>query len=120
MAIEHDSRDNIFTPNRGWIGAAEATFYDPRLGSDNDFQAIAVTCSPTARRRGRSARAADGRAARGDVPFYMLPFIDMRGIPAARFQDDNVAVLEAEVRYDMTERWSLVGFFRRRPRLGRP
>lgn len=40
----------------------------------------------------------------------MLPFIDLRGIPAARFQDENVAVLEAELRVDVTPRWSLVGF----------
>ena len=52
-----------------------------------------------------------GTLARGDVPFYMLPFIDLRGIPAARFQDTNVGVLEAELRYDITERWSVVGFF---------
>ncbi|MBK6805871.1 MAG: glyceraldehyde-3-phosphate dehydrogenase [Betaproteobacteria bacterium] len=39
VAIEHDSRDNIFTPNRGWIGAFEATFYSPEIGGSNTFQA---------------------------------------------------------------------------------
>jgi hemolysin activation/secretion protein len=53
---------------------------------------------------------ADGRTARGDVPFYQLPFIDMRGVPAARYQDENVGVLEAEARYYVTPRWIALAF----------
>jgi hemolysin activation/secretion protein len=34
----------------------------------------------------------------------------MRGIPAARFQEANIAVLETEVRYNLDERWAVVGF----------
>jgi outer membrane translocation and assembly module TamA len=34
----------------------------------------------------------------------------MRGIPVARFQGQSVAAVEAEIRYDVTDRWSLVGF----------
>jgi hypothetical protein len=48
--------------------------------------------------------------ARGDVPFYQLPFIDMRGIPAARYQDENIGILEAEARYYVTPRWIVLGF----------
>jgi hypothetical protein len=112
VALEHDSRDNMFTPNQGWIGEAAATFYEASFGSSNDFQtyrAHVFGYLPLGKVWTLALRA-DGRAARGDVPFYMLPFIDMRGIPAARFQDSNVAVLESELRYDIDERWSLVGF----------
>jgi hypothetical protein len=52
----------------------------------------------------------DARAARGDTPFYQLPYIEMRGIPAARYQDDNVALAEAELRWNVTPRWAAVGF----------
>ena len=31
LSLEHDSRDNIFTPSRGWIGASIPLFYRPRL-----------------------------------------------------------------------------------------
>ena len=112
FALEHDTRDNIFTPNRGWIGAFDATFYDERIGSANDFQsyrAHVFAYYPVAKDWVVALRA-DARAARGEVPFYMLPFVDMRGIPAARFQDTNVALLETEVRYDLDSRWSLIGF----------
>jgi hypothetical protein len=112
VAIEHDSRDNIFTPNRGWIGALEATFYSPEIGSSNTFQAYRahVFDYHQLSRDWILGLRADGRLARGDVPFYMLPFIDMRGIPAARFQEANIAVLETEVRYNLDERWAVVGF----------
>ncbi len=112
VAIEHDSRDNIFTPNRGWIGALEATFYSPEIGSGNTFQAYRghVFDYRQLSRDWILGLRVDGRLARGDVPFYMLPFIDMRGIPAARYQDANIAVLEAEARYNLDERWAVVGF----------
>ena len=45
-----------------------------------------------------------------DAPFYDVPYIDMRGIPALRYQGENVLVGELEARWDVTYRWSLVGF----------
>ena len=45
-----------------------------------------------------------------DAPFYALPFIDLRGIPAMRYQGDDVMQLDTEVRWDFVPRWSLVGF----------
>ena len=38
VSLETDTRDNLFTPSRGWTGALDATFYDPRWGSDTSFQ----------------------------------------------------------------------------------
>ena len=52
----------------------------------------------------------DGRTAHGEVPFYQLPYIELRGIPAGRYQDENVAVGEAEPRWNVTPRWALIGF----------
>lgn len=112
LTLEHDSRDNIFTPNSGWLGELATTFYDQRFGSDNDFQAYrahAFHYTPLRDDLTLGLRG-DVRLARGDVPFYQLPFIDLRGIPAARFQDSNVTVVEAELRYDFDVRWSVVVF----------
>jgi hypothetical protein len=44
------------------------------------------------------------------VPFYQLPYIDLRGIPAARYQDENTAIVEAELRWNVTARWAVIGF----------
>lgn len=112
LTLEHDSRDNIFTPNKGWIGAVDALFYDPDWGSDTRFQTYrghAFGYLPIGKEFVIGGRV-DGRAARGAVPFYQLPFIDLRGIPAARYQDQNTAVLETELRWNVTPRWAAIGF----------
>jgi hypothetical protein len=108
----YDSRDNIFAATGGVEAAFDAMFSDPSLGSDNRFQTYRthafVYTQPT--EGFVAAFRADARSARGDVPFYQLPFIDMRGIPAARYQDQNVGVLETELRYYVTPRWIALGF----------
>jgi hypothetical protein len=112
LTLEHDSRDNIFTPSRGWIGALNATFYDPAWGSDTTFQAYrgrVFAYWPVTKTVVVAGRA-DGRVANGHVPFYMLPFIDLRGIPVARYQDERTAVAETEVRWNVTPRWAAIGF----------
>jgi len=110
--FEHDSRDNFFTASRGWKGFLEAVFYSPEIGSDEKYEmyrAYALGYFPVSKQLILGLRA-DARAARGDVPFYQLPFIEMRGIPFFRYQDDEVALVEAEVRWNVTPRWALVGF----------
>ena len=54
----------------------------------------------------------DGRASGGDVPFYALPYLDIRGIRALRYQDETVVMGELEVRWNVYKRWSLIGFMR--------
>ncbi|HEV7478193.1 MAG TPA: glyceraldehyde-3-phosphate dehydrogenase, partial [Burkholderiales bacterium] len=73
--FEHDSRDNIFTPSRGWKGYLEALFYSPDIGSDNKYEtyrAYAFGYTPLWKEFVLGGRL-DSRAARGDVPFYQLP-----------------------------------------------
>lgn len=112
LSWEYDSRDNIFTPSRGMQGALDAVAFAPGFGSDNEFQTYRThvfawqPAGPSLVVGGRL----DARAARGDVPFYQMPFIDMRGIPAARYQDTRIAVVETELRWNMTPRWALIGF----------
>jgi hypothetical protein len=112
LTFEHDSRDNFFTPSSGWKGYLESMFYSPDYGSDNKYQtyrAYAFSYLPLAKEFVLGVRA-DGRAARGDVPFYQLPFIELRGIPVARYQDENAGVVETELRWNVTPRWALIGF----------
>ena len=108
----YDSRDNIFATKNGVQGSLDAMFYSPSIGSDTTFQAYRahVFAYIPAGDQVVVGLRADYRMARGDVPFYQLPFIDMRGIPAARYQDENTVVLETEVRYYATPRWIVLGF----------
>jgi hypothetical protein len=111
-SVEHDSRDNFFTAGQGWKGMVEAMFYSPDWGSDNKYEtyrAQAFGYLPLSGKFMLGGRI-DGRTARGDVPFYQLPFIELRGVPVARYQDQSTAVLDSELRWNMTPRWALVGF----------
>jgi hypothetical protein len=111
-SVEYDSRDTIFTPGRGWLGSLDMLFYDPAFGADASFQtyrAHVFAYAPIFKRCVLGTRL-DARAARGDVPFYMAPYIDMRGISAAHYQDQNTALVEEELRFNVTPRWALMGF----------
>lgn len=52
----------------------------------------------------------DGQQIIGDPPFYLLPYLNMRGIPTVRYQGKNTLLTEIENRWDFSRRWSLVGF----------
>jgi len=110
--IEYDSRDNIFTPNRGLSSKAEWTHFDGWLGSDNTFEQLSFKnrfWHPLTKNLILGVRG-DLSSTTGDAPFYMLPFIQIRGIPAMRYQGEHVLTTEVEVRWDVTPRWSLIGF----------
>jgi hypothetical protein len=110
--LSYDSRDNMFTPLNGTFVEVTAGLFSPTLGSDSEFQRyslIALHYLPlhpdvTLGLRG------DVTASMGDVPFYMRPFITLRGTPVMRYQGDEIAQVEAEVQWRCWKRFSLVGF----------
>jgi hypothetical protein len=110
----YDSRDNIFTPNSGIRADISSMFNNV----DND-----ITGTRDYRMTDASSNIywqlftdvvlgwrLHGGFSSGDVPFYALPFIDLRGIPAMRYQGKNVLATEFETRWNVNERWSLVFF----------
>ena len=110
--LEYDSRDNIFTPNRGYNAKVEWSHYDEWLGGDNRFDLLTVNNRvwfPLSKSWVLGLRL-DGDFSDGEIPFYMLPFVNLRGIPAMRYQGKHVLTTEAELRWDFTPRWSMVGF----------
>ena len=46
----------------------------------------------------------------GQTPFYILPYIDLRGIPINRYQGTHAFQTELEGRWQLGERWGLVPF----------
>lgn len=112
VGLEYDSRDTIFTASRGFKGALDATFYDPSIGSDHRFQtyrAHGFGYWPLGKSFVLGARA-DARSSGGTVPFYLLPYIDLRGVPVMRLQDQHTALVETELRWNIDPRWAVVGF----------
>ena len=111
-AVTFDSRDNWFTPNRGTFFEGTVGLYDESFGGDASFQRIGLTLihywpvkqAFTLGLRGRS------QFSFGDTPFYMRPFIALRGVAMLRYQGEEVADVETEVRWQFYKRFSLVGF----------
>ncbi len=116
LSVTFDSRDNIFTPLSGTYLDLSAGLFSQVLGSDDDFQRINlaamqfVALDPNVSLGGR----ASATLSFGEVPFYMRPFVALRGVQAMRYQGEDVAQFEAELRWQFWKRFSLVGFARRR------
>jgi hypothetical protein len=110
--VEYDSRDNVFTPTRGVY--AESSYLASRkgLGATDDFERfeqVLIGWWParddvTLGARGNYAWSSSG------TPFFMRPFIQLRGVPAMRYQGDQMALAEVEVRWQFHGRWSVVAF----------
>ena len=110
--LEYDSTDNFFTPGRGIHAKVSLGFFDEIFGGDYDYRELhakAVGYWPVLPNVVAGLRA-DGQFIDGDAPFYALPFVQLRGIPAMRYQGTDVLTLETEERWMVTPRWGLVGF----------
>ena len=111
-SFTYDSRDNLFTANSGTFVEASVGVFARALGGDDEFQRLQLTAMhfiPLSATLHLGLRA-DGTATFGDVPFYLRPFISLRGAPIMRYQGDEVAQIEAEIRWQFWKRFSLVGF----------
>jgi outer membrane protein assembly factor BamA len=111
-SLTFDTRDNLFTPTRGTYLEASAGLFSPALGSDQDFQRarlIAMQFIPLSEKLFLGFRG-EAAASFGDEPFYLRPFISLRGAPLLRYQGEEIAQIEAEIRWQFWKRWSVVGF----------
>jgi outer membrane protein assembly factor BamA len=111
-SLTYDSRDNIFTPVRGTYLEASTGIFSRYLGGDDEFQnvrLIAMQYIPLHPRLSLGLRV-EGAASFGDEPFYLRPFIYLRGAPVMRYQGEEIAQAEAELRWQFWGRFSLVGF----------
>jgi hypothetical protein len=107
-----DSRDSIFTPGRGAYVEANAGFYSEALGGDDDFQRLEVVAMQYLPLHEKLTLGVwgDGTFSFGDMPFYMRPYIDLRGVSKMRYQGEHAAAVEVELRWQFWKRLSLVGF----------
>jgi hypothetical protein len=107
-----DSRDNIMTPNRGQLAAFELWRYDEAIGGDYDYwkAGFKVTSFHPFANRFILGLRLDLDAVSGEPPLWGYPWITLRGIPALRFQNELVGVVEAELRWNIFDKWGVVGF----------
>jgi hypothetical protein len=110
---DHDTRNNIFSPTSGHFVEAELIAARPELGGTTSYEQVNVRgfdWLPLLGKQFVLGLRGDLQATRGDVPFFARPFINLRGLPALRYQDNHAAVAETELWWLATPRWSLLGF----------
>jgi hypothetical protein len=111
-SLSFDSRDNMFTPVHGTYLEGSWGLFDEALGGDHEFQRAGLLglqyfeLDPDLYLGLR----AELDATFGDAPFYLQPYIALRGAPAMRYQGEQTAVLESELRWRFWNRWSAIGF----------
>ncbi|MCE3254096.1 MAG: hypothetical protein K0Q67_3116 [Cellvibrio sp.] len=108
----YDSRDSIFTPNKGFYFNTSAAIFSPELGGDEKFERLSLTTLgfwPVADKITISA-AVGAVHSSSDTPIYLRPYIQLRGAPAMRYQGEYAAQIEAEVRWQFWHRFSAVAF----------
>ena len=110
--LSYDSRDNIFTPEDGVNARLLLSVDSEAWGSDFEFSKLDLSVfgfHPIGERWHLSGKF-DFEHVFGNAPFFAEPFVDLRGIPAVRYQGEAIVDGEFEVRREITDRWSLLGF----------
>ncbi len=110
--VEYDGRNSIFTPTQGLNGRLEYRNYDQSWGSDFDYDHLGASLhhySPIGKYSSLGLRL-DSEMVDGDVPFFGYPFVNLRGIPAMRYQGETVVTAEAEFLWGFTPRWTIAIF----------
>jgi hypothetical protein len=115
VVLAYDSLDQPFSPTRGVRAEVTYSHQAEALGGDFDYgrlNAFAITYIPLGNQFVLGLRADGGliTSGGGEAPFYDLPGLMTRGIPRGRYVDNAALLAEAELRYDVTTRWSLIGF----------
>lgn len=111
--LSYDTRDNIFTPTKGQVSELGVLWNQKAFGADNDFQILqfqTLHFHPLIEDKLYLSARGDFKQSFGDIPFYRQPYLELRGAPIARYQGDGILQAEAELRWQLHERWSLLGF----------
>jgi len=112
LSLGFDTRNSLFSPTLGTKTSLDWTQSDDAIGSDFDYGRVGLeTCNyiPCGGPFTLGLRA-DAQFAGEDAPYFDLGSIRLRGIKAYRYVDNVATTFEAELRWDVSRRWTLVGF----------
>ena len=110
--IDWDKRSNFFTPDFGTRVYAIYNINAPWTGSQYKSERVNFFFNWFARFKPDWISGLRGEVQQlfGEPPFYTYPAINMRGVPAAKYQGNTTFLVETEQRYDLNLRWSVLGF----------
>lgn len=111
-ALAWDSRDNTSMPNTGQLINLALWRYDESIGGDFDYWNATLKLLSFHRLHEKFVLGLrlEYSLIDGQAPFFAVPWVALRGIPALRYQGERVAVAEIEGRYHFHPRWAVIAF----------
>lgn len=112
LIATYDSRDDNYYPIKGQRFQAMWTNYGETWGGDqkyNKFTTFMNHYQPIIDKTVLALRC-NFQASGGDIPFFDLPYLDIRGVSRTRYMDQFTLSVHAEGRYKFRSRWGVVAF----------
>lgn len=113
--VMYESRDDTLMPSEGRLFDLSFKRNDQSLGGDYDYNTLKTKFLSFHQWHADWVLGlrAEYSAVSGSPPFYAIPWVTLRGIPALRFQGKQVVVAEAEGRYNFNQDWAAIAFYGR-------
>ncbi len=107
-----DTRDNVFTPNAGNATSIGLTIYPQALGASFEAQGVSAKWTTYLPFIGNGVFGLRTRLdlSYGHPPFYLRPYIALRGVAALRYPGEQAASVEGEYRWPINSRWDVLAF----------
>jgi len=112
LMLNYDSRNNIFSPGKGFLLELAGTYSDTWMGSDDLYGRIntrIIGYLPASSKLMMAVRN-ENTFSLGDIPLYARPIVMLRGAPMMKYQNNHTTVTEIEANWNVYNRWSLIGF----------
>ena len=109
---EYETFNNILSPTKGLRVHLSYLQFLKILGSDKDngrLSFFTLAYLPI-NKNWISGFRAESMFATGNTPFYLMPYINLRGVPVLRYQGELTLLAETEQLVRIYKRWSVVGF----------
>jgi hypothetical protein len=110
--VQFDTRDTIFTPSAGTNITLAGYHFDEWLGGESEYNRLELRAPFWVPLDETLVFGMNTNVtfAGDNTPFYALPYVTLRGVPALRYQGESAASFEGELRWNFVPRWALVGF----------
>lgn len=113
IMANYDSRNNNYYPTAGSYFEFVWTRDQDDWGSDFEFDRLTSFYNyylPVSE-KGVLVLRADVANAHGDVPFYLLPSLSLRGFPSGQYKDNTSLSGHIEWRRKINSRWGFIMFY---------
>ena len=108
----YDRRDDTMMPGSGQLADLTVWRYDDAFGGDFSYWSgrLKLHSFHALHERFTLGLRFDASRVEGTPPFFAVPFVSLRGIPALRYQGKTAGAVEVEGRFDFSSRWASVAF----------